>query len=127
MSEQPQGRELDAALAKALGYTVYHYDKDVAVRCYYQLWNGNDDVVKWMNYRESERKTEAEAWDDVPEFSTDLNSMHAVEEQIERMHFDEMYVEALDNETQYCGKWGIAHATAEQRARAALAVLTVKQ
>jgi hypothetical protein len=65
--------------------------------------------------------------DGLPHFYSDLNAMHEVEEQIEGMHFDEMYIEALDEETQYCGKWCIAHATAEQRARAAFKVLTQTQ
>ncbi len=44
--------------ALALGYTMYHYDKDVESRCYFMLVDPDGD------YSDKERKTEAEAWED---------------------------------------------------------------
>ena len=65
-------RKLDIAIAKALGYSVYHYDKDVAERCYCMLMDAEFEPVMFIG---GERKTEAEAWDDVHDYSTDGNAM----------------------------------------------------
>lgn len=74
-------RELDVRVAKALGYTVYHYDKDYAKNCYYQLFDGDGGPVVYTNgWRDGERKTEEEAWNDVPRFSTDLAAAWALVE-----------------------------------------------
>lgn len=54
-------RELYIALAQALGWSVYHYDKDVESRCYYMLMDHEFDPVVIFD---GERKTEEEAWDD---------------------------------------------------------------
>jgi hypothetical protein len=69
------GRELDILVAKSLGYWVYHYDKDYAENCYYELMEPDSvtPVVGWPP-RKGERKTEAEAWEDAPDFSTDTTA-----------------------------------------------------
>lgn len=58
-------------VAKRLGYHIYHYDKDVAERCYYQLWEP-DGAIGGL-YPDNEYKTEVEAWQDVPKWDSDLN------------------------------------------------------
>jgi hypothetical protein len=113
MSEQLTGRELDAALARALGYEL-------------------KDPPPFSNFKGlTWRKPNQGAWcaDGVPAFSTDLNAMHEVEAEIERRGLTHEYIAAL---YEFLGhtyqnllmQWYYAHATAEQRARAALAVLT---
>lgn len=63
-------RRLDyLAGERLLGYTIYHYDKDVAERCYYMLMDANFDPV--YDLFKGERKTEAEAWEDCPYFGSD--------------------------------------------------------
>ncbi|MDH6427246.1 MULTISPECIES: hypothetical protein [unclassified Paenibacillus] len=51
-----------------MGYTIYHYDKDVAERCYFELTapDGYPEIVFG-----GERKTELEAWADVPNYCND--------------------------------------------------------
>lgn len=70
----PAGGEMDRLIAeKVMGYTVYHYDKDHPNNCYYMLMDADFDPVLFTgNYRDSEKKTEEEAWNDCPEFSTDI-------------------------------------------------------
>lgn len=78
--------ELNIKVAKRLGYSVYHYDKDYPNQCFYMLMDSNYEPVadmEWKRFTEEyktrrlhtgERKTEAEAWKDAPQFSTDLNA-----------------------------------------------------
>ncbi|OKP91395.1 hypothetical protein [Paenibacillus sp. P32E] len=57
--------ELNRALAELMGYSIYHYDKDVEENCYYMLVDPTGD------YQQLDRKTEAEAWADAPDYCTD--------------------------------------------------------
>ncbi len=66
-------------------YTIYHYDKDVRERCYYMLMDSEGDPVNRQFFRGAgEQRTEAKAWDDCPQFTTDRNAFAAVEEALER-------------------------------------------
>ncbi|MBY3623788.1 hypothetical protein HGO21_30190 [Acinetobacter sp. CUI P1] len=58
-------QQLNRALAELMGYTVYHYDKDVPERCYYMLVDPTGD------YSTIERPTEEIAWLDAPWFTGD--------------------------------------------------------
>lgn len=62
-----EGRNIE--VARRLGYHIYHYDKDYAERCYYQLWEP-DGMVFGLDH---EHKTEAEAWQDAPKWDQDLD------------------------------------------------------
>lgn len=126
MSEtQLQGRELDAALARALGWEV---DEN-------RMYPVKGDWVLCSDYRA------------LPYYSLSLNAMHDVEAELERRGLGELYAEALIEElsfpelfydmptenssgdegqetyTSFYGVFQVMHATAEQKARAALAVL----
>ncbi|MEK5415223.1 hypothetical protein [Paenibacillus sp. FSL L8-0708] len=65
-------QQLNRALAELMGYTIYHYDyhydKDVAERCYFELTapDGYPEIVFG-----GERNTELEAWADVPNYCND--------------------------------------------------------
>lgn len=63
--------ERNIEVAKRLGYHIYHYDKDVESRCYYQLWEPDGNPIGL--YPDNEYKTEVEAWQDVPQWDGDLN------------------------------------------------------
>lgn len=71
------GRELDALIAeKVMGWSIYHYDKDVPERCYYMLVDDKFEVVaddKPWSLRNGERKTEEEAWKDNRQWSSDIS------------------------------------------------------
>lgn len=121
-------RERDTALAQALGYTIYHYDKDYRENCYYMLMDPNGDPV--IAGRSGERKTEAGAWDDAPNFTTDYDDCRLVEDEIEHRNLQDRYAEAL-----FClvndkalftvvEWWNLIRATPEERCRAALEVLS---
>lgn len=58
--------ELNIAIAKQLGYTVYHYND---LNPYFVLWDETGERVAL----DGERETEAEAWEDALEWSTNLN------------------------------------------------------
>ena len=124
-----QGRELDAALARALGFTLAMPPAITGVKTETWRYNG--------------------AWhlEGLPMFHRDLNAMHEVEVDLERRGLGEEYAEALIEElsfpelfydlptengsgdegqetyTSFYGVFQVIHATAEQKARAALAVL----
>lgn len=69
----PAGRALDRLLGEALGYWVYHYDKGHPANCYYELMEPEGlSPVRSVPWGAGERKTEAEAWEDLPHFSTKL-------------------------------------------------------
>ncbi|MEK5419404.1 hypothetical protein [Paenibacillus sp. FSL L8-0708] len=61
-------QQLNRVLAELMGYTIYHYDKDVAERCYFELTapDGYPEIVFG-----GERNTELEAWADVPNYCND--------------------------------------------------------
>lgn len=61
----------------------------------------------------------------LPVFVKNLNAMREVEKEIEARGLCEQYLSALEDIAQpaTCAFWNLVHATAEQRARAALAVL----
>jgi hypothetical protein len=119
MTEQLTGRELDAALARALGCEVVWID----------TWDDEGTPYRQPLVVDVGR---------VPFYSTDLNAMHEVEAEIERRWLVEQYMTAIEDvyddrelsdESEYAivhnyPFWSLTHATAEQRARAALAVLT---
>lgn len=131
-------RALDIALAKALGYTVYHYDKDYRENCYYCLMSPDFDPVVMMPFRAGERKTEEEAWEDTPRWSSDHNAVASLEDEIDRRGLRWQYLHQLINavapflcndryeewgyETQNA-LWQFLRATPEQRCCAALRTL----
>lgn len=64
------GRELDVLVGKAIGFQIYHYDKGHRESNYYQLVDEEfDPVVPLFG---GERKTELDAWNDTPKFSTNI-------------------------------------------------------
>jgi hypothetical protein len=74
------GRETDRMIADILGYHIYHYDKDVESRCYYQLWDESGDPAAFKTGKGldwGQRKTPEEAWEDMPKWST--RDDHAME------------------------------------------------
>jgi hypothetical protein len=83
MLKIPAGSELNKLVAVVvMEYTVYHYDKDYAENCYYMLMDeGFNPVVPMVN-RAGERKTEAEAWADAPDFSADWNLIKPIAEKL---------------------------------------------
>lgn len=126
-------RELDSRVARALGYTVYHYDKDHAENCYYMLMDAEFVPV---NFIDGSRKTEAEAWSDAPRFSSDLAAAQSLEAVVAERGLQEKYadclMEIISEELYYnhLGRgldsfevWTVATATAEQRVRAFLATI----
>lgn len=75
-------KQFNRFIGEQLGFYVYHYDKDVEPNCYYMLWTpdsanwvGHDGRYAHEHLREplgwhvGERKTEAEAWDDMPNWT----------------------------------------------------------
>lgn len=74
-----EARALDRQVALALGYTIYHYDKDYAKNCYYMLMTPNHEPAA-LGWHDGERRTEAEAWMDCPRFSTDIQAAWIVVE-----------------------------------------------
>lgn len=64
--------QINRKIAELKGYYVYHYDKDIEENCFYQLWDEEGCPVIWKIY-EGHRKTEEEAWKDVPNWAGDLN------------------------------------------------------
>ena len=77
------GHELDRFIAeKVMGMTVYHYDKDREDNCYFMLMDHTFDSVVLNIRGAAERKTEAEAWADVPKYSESIAHAWVV---VERM------------------------------------------
>jgi hypothetical protein len=109
MSEQPQGRELDAALARALGTNV----EIIGDGSYVKI------TTKHSIFTMPNRGV-------IPHYSTDLNAMHEVEAEIERRGVMHLYISTMVDVMDYAADavCDYIHATAEQRARAALAVLS---
>lgn len=122
--------EQDVALARLLGYTVYHYDKDVYRNCYYCLMTPSYHAV--LPFREGERRTEVEAWNDAPS-CTSLDTACLVEDEIERRNQSwgmkgdgprTLYLIALSgivgaHPGTESGLWTLLRATPEQRCEAA--------
>lgn len=67
-------RDLDIHVAKLMGYTVYHYSKGMPG--FWQLWkpDGGVAIIGEGGHNVGERDTEAEAWNDVPHFSSDRSA-----------------------------------------------------
>lgn len=63
------GKSLNRQIAEMLGYFIYHYDKDVEDRCYYQLWQPLGGMAINEDWQ---RRTEGEAWNDSPKWSRDI-------------------------------------------------------
>ena len=121
------GPELDKLIAEhVMGWSIYRYDKDVPERCYYMLVDKSfDPVVDGGYWNAGERKTEEEAWKDNSPFSTDISAAWKVDEKIRELGLDEVWgnrisrIIFMDNERP-SGTFDIAHASAEQRCKAAL-------
>lgn len=73
-------REINRRIAEKLGYTIYHYDKDMPAHCYYMLMDPEGNAVAFKtnsvsdentSLRIGERKTEAAAWEDCPDWAGD--------------------------------------------------------
>ena len=63
---------MDRLIAEKLfGMYVYHYDKDRAEHCYWCLMNADCSPVVF-GWDEGLRSTEAQAWADVPKYSTNI-------------------------------------------------------
>ena len=78
------GREKDCLIAeKVMGYSIYHYDKDHPDNCYYMLMDNEFNPVNAI-YPSNQKKTEAEAWEDCPNFSTDIAAAFEVVEKIRK-------------------------------------------
>lgn len=62
-------KSLSRQVAEKLGFYIYHYNKDRAENCYYLLsaQSEGDYDTHFVH-----RKTEAEAWLDVPQFDSDI-------------------------------------------------------
>ena len=80
-------KNLDIEIGKLLGYTVYHYDKDVGESCYYMLMTPDFEPVADL-WHEGQRKTEAEAWNDMPQFSSDGNAMLLLNDMLEELGWE---------------------------------------
>lgn len=85
------GRELDKLVAiHVMGYSMYHYDKDVEENCYYMLVDDElDPVAEWESYniRQGERKSEEEAWRDCPKYSESISSAWEVVGKMRKTHW----------------------------------------
>jgi hypothetical protein len=80
--ENMTAQELRTAIANAKGWSIYHYDKAPAASCYYLLWDAEGDAIN-PNYRENERKTEAECWEkDCPNWPADIAAAWELVEEI---------------------------------------------
>lgn len=88
MSEEPTptGRDLDRVVAeKIMEWSIYHYDKGHPNNCYYMLMDSSfNPVVFSQKQNWGQRKTEQEAWDDVPRFSEDIEAAWQIVEEMER-------------------------------------------
>lgn len=117
--------DLNRQIAERLGWWVYHYDKDYRENCYYQLVNESFvPVVYAPNYYTGQRRTEAEAWADVPDFAGDREASLTLESIIDERGLGSQYAGALAEIVgPHGGLWDIIRATPEQRVRAALVVL----
>lgn len=63
---------LNRQIAEKLGYYVYHYDKDIAANCYFELMDPDGNPVR-IGYSDGEQKTEAEAWATCPNWEGDIH------------------------------------------------------
>jgi hypothetical protein len=110
---------------EVMGYSIYHYDKDFAENCYYMLMDREYDPVS-MRYRENERPTEEAVWLDCPDFTSRLDAVRLMEDEIERRGLQELYSEILHymcasfSDSFQMARWKVLRATPEQRCRAAL-------
>jgi hypothetical protein len=78
-------RQIDRLIAEhVMGLRIYHYDKDIAERCYYMLVDENWDYAgDDFGRHAGERETEAEAWEkDCPHYSTDISAAWRVVEKL---------------------------------------------
>ncbi|MEK4479532.1 hypothetical protein MKZ23_08875 [Paenibacillus sp. FSL R5-0876] len=131
-------QQLNRALAELMGYTVYHYDKDVLGRCYFELTDpeGYSEIVFG-----GERNTELEAWADVPNYCTDpaasLEVQTAATKVNAKVYVDTLYDIRLTNEG-YTPEIAIGESTyshdgvvylfdASPRERAEAAYITLQQ
>lgn len=81
------GPELNRLIGeKVFHYDVYHYDKDVAENCYYMLVGEQLEKLAPFDPTQrgggGERKNEAEAWADCPNFSGNLIAAFTLVEQL---------------------------------------------
>jgi hypothetical protein len=82
--QMPAGREMDKLIAEqVMGISMYHYDKGHPDNCYFMLLDADGDPVLFApRFRDAERKTEAEAWQDCPCYSTDIAAAWQVVEKL---------------------------------------------
>jgi len=85
-------QQLNRALAELMGYRVYHYDKDVLGRCYFELTDpeGCSEIVFG-----GERNTELEAWADVPNYCNDPAASLEVQAKALELNY-KAYIDHLD-------------------------------
>ncbi|MFB6364497.1 hypothetical protein ACFCP7_10585 [Paenibacillus elgii] len=118
-----------------MNWQIYHYDKDFEERCYFMLVDENFDAIAadYADPRNGERKTEAEAWDDCPDFSRDISAAWEVEAKILSMD-DELRARYVIFLMHFVGVYAyeppspedifaLIHASAADRCRAALLAL----
>ena len=134
MSEPLSGRALDAKLAEAMGWTLwenfesgdYEGPDDVTV---FAPWGDGVGVYLPEDHGEESFKFSP---------STDVSALEPVYEEIERRGLGEDYIRELRETVlgtrgawnaaiSYKGMWSMWRATPEQRARAALSVLTQQE
>ena len=116
MTKQHEPRALDAALAKTLGMPLSCY-RDHQNQIQEHL-HGHGADGRWY------------ACESIPAWSSSLDAMRDVEEELERRGLKAPYVSALEEALGAIapdrwpeGPWRLIHASAAQRATAALAVL----
>lgn len=116
-----QGRRLDRMIADILGYTMYHYDKDVAERCYWQLWDEKGNVAAMRTNPETmgywrtpaEHRTEEDAWEDMPQWSS--REDHAVwlaeySKDFTLQKRDGLWIASFHPQVVFTGEIGFKHA-----------------
>ncbi len=74
-TQQLSGYELNRAVAEKFGYSIYHYSSGGEASAYYTLQDedGGNVIDYGKPSRANEKKTEAEAWRDAPDWSDDMD------------------------------------------------------
>lgn len=83
-------RELDREIGKKIfAYWLYHYNKGVESSCYWALLDSELNCVGQIMERGlPHRKSEAEAWGDMPHFSSELEDAWRVVDEVRGVGFD---------------------------------------
>jgi hypothetical protein len=109
--------ELDRQVACiVLGWQVYHYNKGPRGSEYYMLVDEHFDAMA-PGADLGERKTEKEAWDDVPRFSEDLSTAWRLVEHIGHTWRDFEFAIMWNQYTQkwQAGWWEVGYDAHESR------------